>query len=293
MVLLALLAYGIPFLKPLFWYMVPVTQGSGVIPRLKMLTSEASIYSLMLSPLFLYFFYREVLIRHRLGFSFLLLLVLPLVLSFSLGVLSGLALAVLLTILRFRSVFFHNRRLAAIIIGLCLLTIGALLWLYFFKPDNLLFVRISNIFSGKDTSARGRTYEAFELARRVLKTPSEWWAGIGPGQFKLKGKYILMSYYKYSGNITDIRIPNACADTLIVYGISGLILRIGVQVFLFFRTRVYSNVFRFSLFSFLFLYQFTGSYFNNLLEWTLWVLVFSRGFELFEQQRLKQLYSRA
>lgn len=287
LVAIAALAYMIPFERPVFWYIIPITEGSGNIPRLKMLTSEASIYSLIFSPLVLFFFCHELLYKHRLSISFFLLLLLPLALSFSLGVLASLFIAVFLTVFWFRSIFFQNRALVRFLLWSILLLSAGIVCLYLFKRDNLLFLRISNIFSGKDTSARGRTYEAFELARRVLNPDGLWWTGLGPGQFKLAGKTILLSYYKYSGNVGDIRIPNAAADTLVVYGMVGLLLRLFLQLFFFFRTRVYHNVFRFALFAFLFLYQFTGSYYNNLLELTIWVLIFSKAFSLFNKASLQ------
>lgn len=290
MVGVAVVAFFIPPLKPLFWYMIPITEGSGVVARLKMLWSEASIYALVLSPLFLYFFLQGLFISKRIRFSFLLLLVLPLVLSNSMGVILGLLCALATTILFFRKSFLSTERLIQLLLitGILLLALGA--W-YWYDPNNVLMLRLNNILHGKDTSAKGRTVESFVLAGKFLQQCNGWWTGIGPGQFKLAGKELLLSYYHYSGNVADIRIPNACADTLIIYGIPGLVLRLGVQGFLFFYTRVYRNIYRFSVFVFLFLYQFSGSYFNNLLEWTIWVMVFSAGFDQFAAPKRRVAYA--
>lgn len=289
LVLIACMAFFIPVAKPFFWYMIPLTEGSGIIPRLKLLHSEASTYSLVLSPFALYFFFYSLLQKRKFSWSFLLLILLPLVLSFSMGVCGGLLLAILLTLLCYRKVFFSTSLFLRLSVVFFLGITGIFIW-YRLNPGNVVFLRLENIIAGKDTSARGRTFEAFNLARMVLTQYDHWWTGIGPGQFKIIGKYILLTYYQY-GNMSEIRVPNACADTLIVYGLSGLILRLLLQVILFFRTGVYRNVFRFSLFSFLFIYQFTGSYFNNLLEWMLWVLVFSGGFAFFDYRYLRQRYS--
>ncbi|GAA4457711.1 hypothetical protein [Rurimicrobium arvi] len=286
MVLVALLAYCIPPVKPLFWYMIPVTMGSGIVDRLKMLWYEASVYSLVFSPFFLYFFLYGVLIRRRLRFSFFLLLVLPLVLSNSLGVCLCLIASIAVTVFFYRKVFLSPqlfRQLLLLFLSGCLL-LGT--W-YLLDHDNLLFLRLRNILSGHDTSARGRTYEAFAIAGRLCDQYHCWWTGIGPGQFKLLGKELLFHYYQYSGNVRDIRIPNACADTLIVYGLTGLILRLGLLIFLFFYRKVYENIFRFSLFVFLFIYQFSGSYFNNLIEWVMWALVFSDALTMFSRKNIQ------
>lgn len=287
LVLLALGAYLIPSVRSVFWYLIPITAGSGIIPRLKMLSSEASIYSLILSPFFLYFFFYYFLFKKLLNFSFLLLLVFPLLLSFSMGVCSGLIATVFVCFVYYRKLFFQTRHFIQIMLALFVIT-GIMLALYWFWKDNVVFLRLQNIVSGKDTSARGRTFESFVLAGKTLEQYHCWWTGIGPGQFKIMGKSLLLNYYKYSGNVADIRVPNACADTLIVYGIIGLIIRIGLQVWLFFKTKVQTNIFRFSLFIFLFLYQFTGSYFNNLIEWTLWILVFSKAFVLFDKYNFQE-----
>lgn len=282
----AIVAFFIPLLKPVFWYLIPVTAGSGIVPRLKMLWSEASIYSLVLSPFFLYFFWQNILMRKKLGFSLVLLIIFPLALSNSMGVCVGLLVSVFCSFLYFRKSFFSTQMLLQIVLLLIVVIMTVSIW-YWLDKDNVFFLRLHNLVAGKDTSARGRTFEAFIIAQKLLNQYHCWWMGIGPGQFKIMGKELLLNYYKYSGNITDIRVPNACADTLIVYGIVGFVLRIGIQLYLFFKTKVFQNVFRFSLFIFLFIYQFTGSYFNNLIEWTFWILVFSKAFIQFNNIKNK------
>jgi hypothetical protein len=73
-----------------------------------------------------------------------------------------------------------------------IITFGAALGVFLlailviFFPDNPLFVRIGNIFSGTDSSGRGRTFEAFILADKMLAEKSYMW-GIGLGQVKIMG----------------------------------------------------------------------------------------------------------
>lgn len=281
LVLIAVMAFFVPVLKPLFWYLIPITKGSGIVPRLKLFTSEASIYSLMLAPFFLYYFFYYLQQKRLLSGQLFFFLILPLLLSFSFGVIAGIFLAIILTILFYDRQLLEKRTINQIIFFSALIVLGLFVWVYIDK-ENLLVLRLKNIITGSDTSAKGRTIESFILAKNVLNQMDSWWIGIGPGQFKILGKELLLNYYQYSGNVSDIRIPNACADTLIVYGIFGLAIRIGLQVFLFFKTKVYKNYYRFSLFAFLFIYQFTGSYYNNLIEWTIWVFVFSQIFKQFD-----------
>lgn len=284
LVLVAVIAFFIPLFKPIFWYLIPITKGSGIVPRLKLFTSEASIYSLMLSPFFLYYFFYYLNQKRLLNVQFFFFLVVPLLLSFSFGVCAGLFIAVVITLLFFDRNLLEKRTINQLIFFSGLFVICIFIWVYLDK-ENLLVLRLKNILSGSDTSAKGRTIESFIIAKKVLNQYHSWFWGIGPGQFKIMGKELLLSYYQYSGNVSDIRIPNACADTLIVYGIFGLIIRIGLQVFLFFKTKVYQNYYRFSLFVFLFVYQFTGSYYNNLIEWTIWIMVFSQIFQQFNTKK--------
>jgi hypothetical protein len=280
---IAIVSFFIPFLKPTFWYLISITKGSGIVPRLKMFTSEASIYSLMLSPFFLYFFFYYLKKKKVFNLYFILLLGFPLVLSFSFGVMAGLLIAVLGTLLLLQKRLLEARTMLQLLFVGLLFLIGFAFW-YYIDKENLVVLRLKNIISGTDTSAKGRTFESFMIAQQVLEQYDSWFFGIGPGQFKILGKELLLSFYNYSGNVSDVRIPNACADTLIVYGLVGLVSRILLQIFLFVKTKVYNNHYRFSLFLFLFIYQFTGSYFNNLIEWTIWVLVFSDAFKLFDKK---------
>ncbi|MNE38946.1 hypothetical protein D3C80_1328650 [compost metagenome] len=148
--------------------------------------------------------------------------------------------------------------------------------LYIFYPQNALFLRLHNIWAGKDTSARGRTYEAFTIAWEVAKMKSLYW-GTGPGQLKSLGRDYIIQYYHYAHIPQTVRIPNAVAETLSIYGIAGLIIRFAVILFLFLRTRVWNNYYRLSLFIFMFIYQFTGSFISNTAEYMIWAIAFCPG----------------
>ncbi|MGZ5242366.1 MAG: hypothetical protein ACXWW0_00725 [Bacteroidia bacterium] len=78
-----------------------------------------------------------------------------------------------------------------------------------------------------------------------------------------------------------VRIPNAAAETIIYFGYIGFAIRIGLQLFLFIKTKVYRHPFRLWLFLFVFIYQFTGSYITNFAEYLIWMLAFSSLFPEF------------
>lgn len=151
-------------------------------------------------------------------------------------------------------------------------------------PDNALFVRIGNIFSGQDVSGKGRTFDAFYLASKILEKKSHVW-GIGLGQLKVAGANIIRSFYSYDYNFNIITIPNAVAETWVIFGWAGLFIRIGMEIFLFIRTKVWTNYYRLLLFLFIFIYQFTGSYITNLAEYTIWVFAFTNVFPEFDVKR--------
>ena len=79
-----------------------------------------------------------------------------------------------------------------------------------------------------------------------------------------------------------VTIPNAAAETLTIFGWIGFILRITVEIFFFFFTKVWSNYYRLLLFSFIFIYQFTGSFITNIAEYVIWILAFTNVFHQFD-----------
>ena len=271
---LAALAYFTDGWKDSFWYLVRISPDLPIIPRLKMLTYEASYYSLLLVPVALYYYLKMVFLK---GYNILLisvLLLIPLLLSFSLGVLGGLFVTLLIVYLTHIKWLVLHRRLRRNFLVVSALAVVTLLALLFFFPDNALFIRIRNIPTGADTSARGRTYEAFDLAWLMAKEKSIWF-GVGLGQIKSLGRDVVIQYYSYVKMPEVVRLPNATAETLAQFGIVGLVLRFGTEIWLFFRTRVWSNFYRLSLFVFVFIYQLTGSFLVNIAELLIWVLAFS------------------
>lgn len=279
---ISILFLFIPLLRPWLWYQMSMSEGLPVIPRLKMLTYEASYYSLIIVPLFAYYFLKKTLLSGKVGIL-LLTLGLSMILSLSFGVL--IALMISFIFLYFLNLNELGRKInlnylsAGIII--VVVVIGAAYWLY---PHNVVFDRLRNIYTGKDTSAKGRTSDSFVLAWNIAKMKSLYF-GIGLGQLKLIGRDFIIQFYNYSNIPPVIRIPNAVAETLNIYGIIGIVFRFGIITYLFFKTKVWNNYYRLMLFIFIFIYQFTGSFLFNVAEYVIWILAFSTNiFPAFDRQ---------
>jgi hypothetical protein len=279
--LIAIPLYFTPFYD-LLWIEQYLTNGVNNFRRFKLFTYEASYYSTLFVPIFFYYFFRIILRQNR-GNSWLLLVMitLPILLSFSLGVITAMTLAVLLTFGFHPLKLFSKRRtisLLSLVVGgtmLCLLVMTV------FFPGNALFVRIGNIFSGQDLSGKGRTTDSFFLADRILGMRHHLW-GVGAGQIKIVGNFIVREFYAYPNGYDVIGIPNAVAETWVVFGWAGLLLRMGAEIFFFFRTRVWTNYFRLALFLFIFVYQFSGSFITSQAEYLIWLLAFVNVFPQFD-----------
>lgn len=270
----------------ILWSKQFLTTGVYDFKRLSLFTYEPSYYSLLFTPIFLFFFLQIIFKQNTINAWWLLtMLLLPFALSFSLGVLSALAIAGVITGIVYFKTFIRNRRVLQLLLLAGILVAVALITVVVFFPGNILFVRLANVFNGQDPSAKGRTFEAFWLANELIKQKSYWW-GIGPGQIKILGFELIRSYYGYGYNTTRVAIPNAAAETLAIFGYVGLTLRILAALALFVYTRVWQNYYRLLLFLFIFIYQFTGSFITNVAEYVIWVMAFTNVFPQFDRKTL-------
>lgn len=268
------------------WYVSTVSGGLENMPRLAMLTYEASYYSTLLVPLFGFFFLRLVLGKvTRQNVLYTLMPVFSLVLSFSFGVLGCLVIAFLLLMTFHIRQFLTRKSILYPLLSLAALGVLALVFLLVVYPENPLVIRINNVLTGNDSSGRGRTLEAFELAYLIAESSNVWW-GVGPGQLKVAGDFIIRDYYDMLPSFDlVVTIPCAFAETLAIFGLIGAAARFLITWYLFFRTRVYTNYFRLFLFIYIFIYQFTGSFITNVAEYVIWVFAFVNVFPEFDKQR--------
>jgi hypothetical protein len=283
MMLAALFALWIPPLKNAFWYLKEFSPGITGLPRLKMLTYEPSYYSLLFAPLAIYFYMRLLLFGYKRYMLVLLMVTLPLVLSLSVGVLSALLITFICLSAYHPGLVFHRKANVRFILSVISLVLIVAALYYAYDPSNPVFGRIKNIFAGDDTSFRGRTYESFVLAWRIAKQKSVLF-GCGLGQAKITGIKVFKDYYGYLPAV--VRIPNTLADTMATFGLTGLAVRLAFTIFLFFKTKVSSNYYRLALFTFIFIYQFTGSFLNNIVEYVLWIMAFTCAFPEFNKDHV-------
>ena len=124
------------------------------------------------------------------------MLLLPYLLSFSFGVIGAVMAAVIVTYFLYFKTLTRKKRVVNILALISLSVITVLVFLFLFMPDNPLFARIGNVFSGQDLSGQGRTADAFYFADVLLDKKSQVW-GIGLGQVKILGAEFIRNYYLY------------------------------------------------------------------------------------------------
>jgi hypothetical protein len=282
--LLAVAFYFTPA-REVFWVKQALTGGVDDFLRLKLFTYEPSYYAILVVPIFFFFLLQVLLKQNKMNTWFLLaVIVVPLILSFSLGVI----IAILLS-MSFASAIYMKRLLSKwrMVWSVALATgvlVPAVVVLFAAFPDNVLLLRLENILFGIDTSGKGRTYEAFFLSLKILGLKSNLW-GIGLGQIKVIGTNVIKDFYLYTVDYKTVAIPNATAETLAIFGFAGLFARLGIEIVLFFYTKVWANYYRLLLFIFIFIYQFTGSFITSTAEYVIWILAFTMVFKQFDVRR--------
>jgi len=266
----------------LVWMQKALTEGVREFSRLKLFTYEASYYATLFTPLFFFYLLQIILNQNKINsWLLLLMLLLPYVLSFSIGVIASIFIAIFFTYTLYFKTLTKKKRILNIFMLTAVISASVLVIVLLIFPENSIFLRFENILSGHDTSGKGRTSDAFILANQILERKSLAW-GVGPGQIKILGGDIVRSYYLYDLDYTDIAIPNAAAETLAIFGWVGFCVRILIELSLFFYTKVWKNYYRLLLFLFIFLYQFTGSFITNIAEYVIWILAFTNAFPQFD-----------
>ena len=273
-VLIALFTLTIPKLQSLFWHVSEITPGVEAFKRLKMLTYEASYYSFLLVPIALYYYLKMLLLSLPNRWFVFWLITIPLLLSLSFGVIAAILLTLILLICSDIKVLTFRRKFPLYVISGVIFFCCLLFVLIHFFPNNIIFVRISNIFQGRDTSFSGRTFDSLYLGWKLAEQKSILF-GCGPGQIKIVGIDLFRDYYNYAYfTPQQVAVPNSFGDTLATFGLSGVIIKLSLEAYFFFKTRVYTNFYRLSLFLFIFVYQFTGSYLTNIAEYVIWIMAF-------------------
>lgn len=278
--LIAIILFFTPYYE-IFWIEQEITRGIKEFKRLNLLTYEASYYATLITPIFFFFLLQYFFHQNTIRSGWLLLMIfLPYILSFSIGVIGCILFSVFITWTMYFSRLTPKRRVINFIIYIGAIMGAALIIIVRFFRHNPVFTRLDNIFSGQDLSGRARTEDAYIIAGKILDQGNKYW-GVGLGQVKIAGADIIREYYLYSP-WHPVAIPNAVAETLAIFGWLGLFLRFGLIIFLFFFTKVWTNYFRMLLFIFIFIFQFGGSFITNMAEYAIWILAFTNVFKQFD-----------
>jgi hypothetical protein len=265
-----------------FWTNKTLTEGVDNFLRLQLFTYEPSYYATLFVPYFFFYLLKIFLAQNRTNSWLLLLMVLvPYILSFSLGVMAAIIVSIAIVFIAYLRRLVIKKRITNFLLLATILIVPAIVFVFYFFPNNTLSFRIDNIIAGNDSSGKGRTYDAFFLAMKILALKSSTW-GIGLGQIKIIGAEVIKDFYLYSADYKTVAIPNVTAETLTIFGFVGLFIRFAIEIGLFFYTRVWKNYYRLLLFFFMFVYQFGGSFITNVAEYVIWILAFTNVFKQFD-----------
>ena len=244
----------------------------GYVRRLQLLTLEPSHYGFEMTPLLIFMSVRLLQKPDRRNLLYVLMILLPLILSQSFGALSmctaALAVALIPALTRLL------RKGGSILI---LAAIGILLMALLLIP-NPISLRVSQVVAGSDSSINSRTLNAFALAYLLATSKSIWW-GIGIGQSKLQDVFDLHVGFNVA------IIPNAMAATFAELGLVAVLVKFFLEFYLFFRTRVYRDSFRLAMFVVAFICQLTGSYLTDVQEYLTWFFAFVQIFPVMNLMR--------
>ncbi len=272
----------LPFeaVRSTMWYDIPITVGLELIPRLKLFTYEASYYSLIMMPVFLYYLLRVFYGIEKHKVLIFLATIIPLLFSLSFGVLGAILIAGITGVVVYWRLIPISLKRTAVYSSITLIALSGILYLVW--PENPVYFRLDNIFSGTDTSAMGRLVYSFMFAKDII-IQNNILFGTGPGQIKILAHDMIINHYKYHGVVDEVvRIPNSMAEMLAIYGIYGFTVKLFLEIFFFVKYRIYRNLYSTILFIFIFIYQFTGSFITNVAELGIWIIVFGVRFSEFE-----------
>jgi hypothetical protein len=142
--------------------------------------------------------------------------------------------------------------------------------------------RLEKFLEGSDNSGNVRLFYATLSAYHMVEKHN-YYFGVGFGQDKKYITEFTSQFAGYAGN----RLPNAFASTLSTVGVFGIVLKYLFLLYFFFKTRVYSNIFRLITFFYLLIYSFTGGWMFNVYEFILWAFAFSQNaFSEFDRRNI-------
>jgi len=251
-------------------------EGGGWAPRLALLTSEPSAYGELMVPLLIFAVIRLFMRPSRYTMIHAVVIVAPIILVQSFGAISICATA-LGVALFFRFRHLIKQKYSLLVLGSSLaLCIGLVL------VPNPISRRLFHIAAGEDSSTQVRTVGAYIEAYTIVVSKSILW-GVGPGQAKL---FEATAFIKSLG-FQFVVIPNATADTFAHMGLVGVLAKFILEVYFFFRMRVFKSVFRLAMFIAAFLYQFAGGNLMDVQGYLMWCFAFAPVFPELDTNEIK------
>ncbi len=261
--LAALLAVAV-FYSPaqsIFWLDDRDTAGGASLHRLSLLNSEPSVYAGLMLPLLVFAILRALSKSDKRNLLYVFMIGLPFLLCQSFGGISMCLAGIGVCLLSSYRRLFRRPRTLFLSLGL-VLVVGTL-----FLTHNPISDRLLQVVSGGDSSSKSRTIFSFLVAYEVASAKSLWW-GVGLGQAKL------VDVSDLGLGFTVGIIPNAVAGTFAELGIIGVLVRFSLEIYLFFRTKVYTNSFRLAMFVVAFISQLTGSHLMDVQQYLCWCFAF-------------------
>ena len=236
--------------------------------RLALLTSEPSVYGFLMAPLLVFAVLRLFYKPLRRNLLYVAFIVIPMLLSQSFGAISICSAGIAVAFLTISPSLFKQRSTRLALLGVAFLLV-LLVAVALFVP-NPLTARLVAVTTGTDSSVQSRTTNGLALAYLLVPAKQLMW-GLGLGQTKLQDVSITGAALGFGNAI----IPNSIADAFVSFGLIAVILKLAVEIYFFFRFRVFRNTFQLSMYVVTFLLQFTGSNLMDVQEYLMWVLAFA------------------
>jgi hypothetical protein len=255
----------------------PFTGGAAHLLRLNLFTHEPSAYAELMLPLLVFAFLRLLRDRRKRSAGYLMMIVLPFLLCQSFGGISIGVAGIGVSLMTGYRRLLRGSKSRFIFLFLAISASALLL------TPNPISRRVLQVATGADGSANARTTSAYIAAYTVASSKSLWW-GAGLSQTKS------FDFSDLGLGLVAGSIPNEVAGVFAEFGLIGVMAMLAVEIYLFFKTRVYRNSFRIAMFVVAFLQQATGSYATDVQQYLMWFLAFYPfypEFDLCDSSRLE------
>jgi hypothetical protein len=240
--------------------------------RFRGFTYEPSYYATLMTPLVFYAYWRFAKKRNWPNIRMLLATLIPFAMALSFGAVGAMVAAMVIVYLYLGIGFTKYKWIVGGTI--------AVVALYFVLPSTShIKQRITAVATGSDNSVNIRTIESYASAYAMARSEDIWF-GIGLGESKDYGHTFVQWNTQ---NVPNATLPSTVATQFAETGILGLGLRFVVEIYLFIKTRPDRDPFRLSLFVWVVLYQFAGSFDSNVAEYLIWILAFSASAGFFSK----------